>query len=1696
MARDDLDFTTGDVSGTVFQANNVHGDVHLHVGKSARPAYDPPSTWAEARQPAPEIQSLLWAQIQAAHETPYRLPGARKPSLDTIYVRQDLGNAVDEPDEPDQARQDPVLDDEGRLIEAPVRPVVRFTVRPPSRTMAEALDGDAHLVVTGGPGLGKSTLTLRLAADIARYWSHRDDDAPLSEPVVPLKITARALAVRLGVPFAQALADSANAEYGSFLREPVDKDLFTGRVAGCRWLLLVDGLDEVADTDQRFRLVGALAAWAQDGTYRILLTTRPTEGGALAPLHRIGAVRYELQPFDAAALARFAANWFPEDDAQRFLRQIREAHLDELVQVPLLATIAAIIHGEYSAEPLPGNQYSLYETYLAHIRRDTPDRFDRERLLEHLARTRLETDTPLLAAARDWVAGRETPQSPAWQEDLTAYLLSVGPFVLRGGDLAFLHQSFAEHLAATSCARELPDEFCPDVFADLLHAADARESGRFARAVLLHHTRLHPGEADRLLDWLHRGNAGQHLLAARLLAHHLPASAPRTEAFLDTVRDWAMTTHYSAADILAEASRATRFPDLAAWLRCLLDCAEAPRWSRVEAATALAVRVRGPHTPEALSFLHHVVEDSRAQVSDRLMAAEALAQCGAGEREVAECGLRAVLTDPNASGASIRAAAVILAAFDGDARAFAVDALSAALADDDASPLRIVEAATGLLEIDPASADVCAEFFLSVLRNPANTALGWYDAAMGLASIGPDRLDEAVVELIARITERLRTPGRQVAAARALRELGLQHRQTAGELIAAAAGFAVGGLNRSLLLGHLVTYASQRDTALAGLRKLMAECHQNWNTIRRAAVALGKAGPSFRDETAAALSNSGAPVGSHDNVTILDALVDLGEPYRAQALRELHGLLADPDVHVEVRCRAANTLIRSGPDHHPQVIRHLRRIATPDAYQELARTCAGDEALAALLDCALSPDAPDDAMSLLANAVSGQDAVRAEEAAEALRAAARDARRPMRIRITAANGLSSLGSRFDRESAVELSRIILGEPMINDFRYVALHHSGSGVGPRRELAKALLDVLADERTSALREWKAVAVLDELGHGGDHEVIAALQGLVDFPGLAGDERAAAAVLLASRLPHQLNRVADLVVAGAEITPLETLKRHVRDLRLFGTDVSDRFRARLTSADRKPMEVIGAATVLGESGELRKLVQDDLLQLSRRCWAYNCLALVEPAAVSEAVDYLRVVIHDADAPADERGMAALRLAHIDRATTATSASTLWRFAEAPSAPLDERAAVLMNLDLLLNPSPRRYEQAVTDILRRPEVTAKAWRMLISVLPRPVRTEMERTLLQDRSVPIKDRVPSADQWDDLPLRDEVVAAIREVIAAPEECPRERADAAAALSSVSSTYQAEAVAALEQLPRNSARSGLAGMSRAHWWRVHDEALAEVADESLPFRLRYTAACLLDDIGAEPGAAAVEVLCSAPSWRQRLDGRLTSGKVDAVRRTRDDVDEPAVVRVRAAWKLRAYAVDDRAAGVRVLADVVGDRDARPALRLRALKYLGDFGVAGRKLAAPAAREMFSDVEVPVLARAGAAVVLHQVERSARREVLTFLTELVPQVAALRRVQVLSRIGQFDSTRAMLHLQEMGRSEPSPVVRMRCARTLVEMRRDQREQASVIARAVAWDETAPRHVRRGAARDLARWSELMREDARALLVRLRDCGAR
>ncbi len=1665
----------------------------------ARGRVDPSESrtgWASVTGLPAEVKDLLWAQEQAADLLPYQLPGARRPSLGTVYVRQDVGSGLDEA--PADQPSTPKLDGHGQLVEAPAAPaVVRVAVRPPSKPMRSVLDNDEHLVITGGPGQGKSTLTLRLTADIAKAWSNRDDGhAPIGEPVLPLRIPARVLAAHLGLSISQTLASSASAEYGHYLSGPLEPALFASRVAGCRWLLLIDALDEVADSESRARIVHTLAAWACKDAYRVILTTRPAEGGTLAPLQRAGAARYELLPFDEEALRKFAEHWFEdEDQARTFLREIRDAHLSELVAVPLLATIAAIVFDQHDNRPLPGNQYRLYESYLAFIRssRPIPQTFERHRtaLVEHLGRTRLRSDIPLTAAVRDWAA--DHPDAGT-EDELVAHLTAAGPFIPRGGDLAFLHHSFAEHVAATADARDLAGEFNPEdtVVAELLHQAQLLEAGRFARSVLLHYTHLYPHQADELLRWLHNGTSEQHLLAARLLCRHLPASAPVVDEFLTVVRGWAMTTQFLPGLILARASRATHHPGLAAWLAGLLADEEAPWESRAEAATALAVRLRDPRAGEAIAFLLTGVENQSAPSKHRLIAAEALADSATAERDAAERGLRSVLDDPLASGADRYGAAVVLSAFGGEAREYAVAALQRVLSDVDAKVVDLVEAAVGLAEIGLEFHSRCTEVLLSVLRDRAHSTEGRRRAAAGLVSVGEPQL--AADALVTFIRDRRVMAAMRGNAAATLASLGPRQRAIAGELLLAQ--LDDGPTERRIFTARLSGLVS-REVAAEHLRTALRDPAAQWSEIVDAADELAGLGPGFHDEVAGHLQRTLAHVdrSRYAFVACLRALGNLSEPHRSNTIAHIRAAMLDLSVDPANRCFLAGELIPRGPEHHSEAVGQLLLIARSErdpavvfaAWDQLHSLgpALREQALPMLL--AIARDhAPYSQVANLGSTFSSADAAQRRAAADVLTALLQDDDRDLHARLQAAQGLLWLGGAFHR-IAVDGAADLVRSGAVLDTLFVARKFAASGPGVRATLAEALYEILDDAENSGwIRARLAIEALDVLGKEVPAQV---MRRFVDDQAADLDDRAWVAVLLARTDSTCLPDAVSLVLRACGAMGLDGWRPLVVDLAGLGADMRPGLWALAHDRDRQHQESAAAACLLGATALplLRKHVEDGCTGFSARSRAYLMLVNnVDPSARQEAIDFHLSVLHDADEPVSVRCTAAAALVELDRSFLPVMSEVLWRFAESGHLQVSERAAAAETLSSVDTPVTGRLARLITALACDPGLSDSVSARLTRSLPREPRTEVERFLLADHSADIRYRVPWPDVWDDIPLRIEAAAQARETLSAPEFCASDRRKAAVALLRLSVRIDREAVAVLLAEGTTAALIGAAKWGA--WERVHDSALAIVLDEARPMRERRTAALLIGKISDQPSVHDFLVADCAAPWRVRIDELRFARAFDELRAIRDNAAAPPAQRWRAVDCLVDRSLNDRAAGVAALAGIAVDPGVAPALRWRVAADLAELGERGRAQAKPLLEEMVRDDDFGVSGRYHAAAELCKLWPTTRQEMRKALRDLLSLATPLQRVQVLHVIGTWWWHEAVPELRAMTADiRFGPQVRMRAALELISLRRDQRSHSAVVAREVAADLEVPWYLRLGAASCLAEWSDDRRAEARALI---------
>ena len=1740
MEQDGPDITnrlSGVVSGAAIQAGSITGDVHIHVNTAAptEPSTpcDPPNGWADLRELPVEVHALLKAQIHAAKELPYRLPGAKRPSLATVYVRQDLGSGTEEPMS-DQPRPAPILDDRGQLVDPPSTPVVRVAVRPPARRIREALDGDDHLLVTGGPGQGKSTLSLHLAAMVAKQWTSPDEDAaPLAEPVVPLRLTARELAAKLALPFPDALMESAKAEYGALFGTQLQSAVMRDRVGGCRWLLLVDGLDEVASAVEQDRLVRVLAAWASEAEspYRVVLTTRPVGGAALAPLQEIGTARYELQPFDEKALREFADSWFRSTDVgYRFVRQIRAAHLDELVRVPLLATIAAIIFEDRGSRPLPDNQYELYESYLKYLytaRLTTPSPYEavRDALLEHLGQVRVEADTSLIEAAQDWVAHHLHDLPGTWQEDLVTYLTSTGLLNHRGDDLSFLHHSFAEHLAATAKARQLPAPFDPGHadFVGLLHAARPKERGSHARAVLLHYTRLHRAEADRLIAWLHTGGGEQHLLAARLLATHTPAGADVVNAFLTTVRAWAMTTQSPRQEILAQSSRAAHHPGLTGWLAGLMRDEEAPWSSRIEAATALSTRLRGQDSTAAVAMLRSVVDGESAQVKDRLAAAEALSECGPGERQASERGLRAVLAAPSATAWNCRNAAVVIASFDSTARAYAVEALNAILDDPGAPDNDLAHAAAGLVEIGVEFHERCAEVFRTILDNRTNYSAGLHDAAIGLASLGPAQLNDSVNALTRLVTDRRIERAYRVMIADVLTELGPHYRVAVGkQLLAISSEFGVTPADQWRIASSLAD-VGRSDEAARLLHSVLTSQVADLDDMRATGRQLADLGPEHHEEAARTLREvANHPLASlYVRAVALGHLATLDEPHRTPAIAALRDALADRKMAPQFRCHVANELKQLGPEFHDEAAEHVLEIASchrdPDVRSAAWRALRNlgtrfrDQASAALL-ALTRPEERATWESHFSNWVPNTTDVNDKNSlATALVAVLRDPARTGKTRMDAARMLTLVGRRFHR-TALDGAIGLLRSQTIpdDDLPATAMGFGNLGAGPRAEFAEALRAVANHPSATPTTVHYVARAMEQLDYRSDPEVVAALRDIVHGDVATPDERGEAAVSLARAVPAELADVVAVVIRR-DTDSSYSWNSQVSELAALGADVMPGLREVLTDVNVKRSVREACAGILGQLcpdqrgtalAELRRQAADEFLESHWRIDPMLPLAQLDPTARDYTVRYHRAVLDDECQPVFDRCTAAYNLAQLDKSFGELALAALRRFSSNQNFVAEEHAfGVYWFSRLSRYKIPESISLSLT-LARDPAAMAWERRYVENWAWGTARLEIERSLLADRTATPSQRVSRLDTWHYRLLGEEAETVLRDVLTAVDSTPAERVKAAAALGKLAPRHRQEAVCLLKDLSLGrcataEARTELAKLSLAERRRMVVEAERVVADETHSWRERGQAAAEI--VGLTANSQAVDYLRQLSNdprvaeYRRleiRYGLRLFDG-LDPVRALRDDERTQPAVRWKAATRLSEYDVTDRAAGARVLNAIATNTSCRPTLRWRAASALTDFGDRGRELGVAALQAMVGDEALPVLVRVAAADAISYVRPDQRVAVLRILRGLQHDENPRVRIDVLKTIGRFDSVEGALTLSHMAADHTlSPAVRLRAATAMSELRRDHRDRAAVAAREVAFDMKTPRHIRVKAARQLARWSEPCRSEALALLVEL------
>lgn len=346
-------------------------------------------------------------------------------------------------------------------------------------SLDEALDLHRHLLITGGPGVGKSTLAIQT---VARLSEKILDVGPSTEnPAwIPVYIPACYLLGTGG--FNQTIVTALNRHLGLRLTNSLQESMLSKEHSDDQgWLIFTDGMDEIIDTNERQRLIGQIAdRHLNDPRFRFVFLSRSLGDGQLKSLQQPSVGRYEVAPFNRSQLEAFAEAWFGDYyEEQNFLGEADHSGLAHVIESPLLATIAASLY-EKNESSFPTTVIDLYEEFIRSFLYDRQDRVEalerltvrfktlagssgveladqlythRRDLCAYIAYRMLDGDKrPFAAIGTEWMRrtfARMPENIPGWKQHFESVLIDTGLVVSFGADLAFIHRTIAEYLAAS-----------------------------------------------------------------------------------------------------------------------------------------------------------------------------------------------------------------------------------------------------------------------------------------------------------------------------------------------------------------------------------------------------------------------------------------------------------------------------------------------------------------------------------------------------------------------------------------------------------------------------------------------------------------------------------------------------------------------------------------------------------------------------------------------------------------------------------------------------------------------------------------------------------------------------------------------------------------------------------------------------------------------------------------------------------------------------------------------------------------------------------------------------------------------------------------------------------------------------------------------------------------------------------------------
>jgi transcriptional regulator with XRE-family HTH domain len=1590
-----------------------------------------------------EIVGLVRRLRQVTDSLPYQLNSSYQVSLSSVYVRQ----SVAAPTEVGQLVTEEILrreDDKGEVRLESIRAAEQRRITGRVRPFEDVLGEHDHLVIEGAAGLGKTTLGHNLVHDLAEALLNPGASSPLSEPHIPLMIPARVLAAHMRAGRSQTLAAAVASEYEMLSNGEVPASFFDRPVCGMRWLVAVDALDEIPEGAARERLLTALVTWmsSTDEPLRLVVTTRPLSPGETARLPKAGF--YELQGFDREAMSSFARRWFDPDGtpagalrAAEFLDQVRAAGLEEIVKVPLLATVAAYVLQSRPGRPLPASRYELYEEYIdqysvARTRARTavlaslstlPEgrqlgdwlETHRRSLLEELAVAYTTSEVPLLEVLQRALGNRASvlDRLPGlWQQTIADWLTQTGLLSRSRPRLRFLHQTFAEHLAATARARKLPSTFDP-ALPEWQDAVSGRLLGSEAdEQILLHYLHLSGPSAD-VLTWLQAGSQAARDAAGGLINQGAPVSEAQLEVYLVRVADKVSTGAWSGIE-LRELSGLTRHASVCAHLYALLcraDVGAAAKIGIVDLLRERSIKARREGVPLLRTFM-----EPTHSPQIRRGAAEVLAKLPGEDRTAAAKTLYLLATDPGCGHVERVRAAEALAKLGGSDRSRAAKALDTLVTEPAVISWRRTRTAQTLAEVDDEHRSRAATLLYELATDASEEARVRRGAAEGLMELGGEhrpRAGEVLLGLAADPTTPIAEQAFALAAAAALDPA--HDLRLAGLLRGVATDPATDAQEQRDAARKLAELGGEhRETAAAALHQMAADLTRYAVWRREAATELAKFGGAHRGRAAAILEEIALDptMAAYDRLSTARELARLGGEYRSAAAVALYELATDPMIAVPERREAAQEVAKVGEEYRQRVLAFF------DAVLRDTSSAPSERVLATVVTAALRPDtrsliamvatdlhgvpAANDQLRIEAATAlleSGPDTI--ADAVDLLRGVAANIMAESEHRREAAETLAKLGDEVHRTWAADILCELAADPVADARERQAAAAALTELGStyRERVVDILCEIAADPTIDASsRLWCA----DMLGYVGDIERgRLALHWLISYPVTHPSERIWPARWLAKFGGEGRRRAAEAL----EAMSLDAL-----------IDPGNRRQAAHTLA------TLGGQFWKRGVDLLYALAADPTSGVADRALALAELAMLDREHRPDAACALALVIADHTVDPSEREESARQLATLDARQRDTAATALRDMATGPGVDVWTRRQAAEHLAELGG-----------------EHFAAAAAVLHDIATDPVSDSWERLYAAQQLA----------KWGGK-QRGRAAAALRQIAADPIADPDDRRSAAQDLAKLGKQHRAEAAEALYLLAidstiavgeRQQAAQELARLGIEHARRILAFCGVALADPYSSPTERIFAAVIFAALRPDANALAIAVL-----------DHLATAVID------QPGEEPFVapeLRRRAAVALIEAGPDSRPRGIELLAAAAADPVADADDRHEAALALARLGGTHRARAAELLRELATDVAVDSRDRRWAASKLATFGATQRAQACTAFYNLAtdPTNRPENRLQAAAKLLTFGDEH------------------------------DQRAQAADVLRQLATYRTVEAHVRRSAAEQLASLGEEYRAEA-------------